>query len=153
MHKYKIENTNSTVERDLVVKINHILKMNQWYHTDGKTENLILGRFNRYVICKAGLVIAFLNSPFRSLSLGQFNTTVHKEEYFLKNGLKYGEWLKKGEVIFSLKSKGWWQVWRRYHNLPVCRKFWKAGILLHDCASWHWGHDKTLLALIAAGKV
>lgn len=69
MHKYKMENSNSTIERDLGVTVNHILNMSQQYDVDAKIEKLILEHFNRCVICKTGLVIVFLNSPLRSLSL------------------------------------------------------------------------------------
>lgn len=69
MHKYKTENSNSTVKRDLGVTVNHILNMSQQYDADAKVEKVILGHFNRSVICKTGLVIVFLNTPVRSLSL------------------------------------------------------------------------------------
>lgn len=79
MHKYKMENSSSTVERGLGVTVNHILNMSQQYDADAKIEKLILGHFNRCVIRKTELVIVFLNSPLRSLSLVQFNRTVQKE--------------------------------------------------------------------------
>lgn len=68
MHKHKIENSNNIIERDLGVTVNHVLNMSQQYDADAKTE-LILGHVNRCVICKTPVVIVFLNSPLRSLSL------------------------------------------------------------------------------------
>jgi len=69
MHKYKMENSNSPVERDLGVSANHILNMSQQCDADTKIEKLTPGRFNRCVICKTGLVTVFPKSPLRSLSL------------------------------------------------------------------------------------
>lgn len=63
MHKTKMENSNSTVERDLGVTVSHILNMSQQYDADEKIEKRILGHFQRCVICKTGLVIVFHNSP------------------------------------------------------------------------------------------
>lgn len=73
MHKYKVDSSNCTVERDLGVTVNHILNMSQHYDADAKIEKLFLGHFNGCVIYKIGLLIVFpnrsLNSPLRSLSL------------------------------------------------------------------------------------
>lgn len=63
MHKYKVDNSNSTVERDLGVTVNHILNMSQHYEADAKIEKFILEHFNRYAIYKIGVLIVFLNSP------------------------------------------------------------------------------------------
>lgn len=84
-----MDSSNSTIERDLGVTVNHILNMSQQYDADAKTEKLILGHFNRRVICKTGLVIVFLNSPLKSLSLLQFNRVVQKG--VKKEDLKDGE--------------------------------------------------------------
>lgn len=63
MHKYKVDNSNSTVERDLGVTVSHILKMSEHYEADAKIEKFILGHFNTCVIYKIRLLIVFLNSP------------------------------------------------------------------------------------------
>lgn len=55
-----MENSNSTVERDLGVTVNHILNMSQQYDANAKTDKLTLGHFNRCLICKTELVIVFL---------------------------------------------------------------------------------------------
>lgn len=84
MHKYKVENSDGAVERDLGVIVNHILNMSQQHDANVKIEKLILGHFNRCVICKTGLVIFFLIHPLEDLVwcslIGQYKNKLRKKK-------------------------------------------------------------------------